>query len=641
MALAQLLSQPFVWGPGGKAMTLEDIQRQRALADALRSQAGDTSPVGHWTQGAARVVNALGGVLADRRANSAATANAETNKGLIANLLSGGASSQPAAPTSQTAADFGGADPGRFASSFAPNGNVLRDGIIETANAIGADPLDLATAISYETAGTFNPLKKGPTTQWGQHEGLIQFGQPQQRKFGVDLSSAESAMRSQLGADGAIAKYFQSSGFKPGMSGLDLYSTINAGAPGRYSASDANNGGAPGDVRDKWENQMGGHRQKALALMGDPAQGGGAQAALERMAIGETIPTPQAPVQLAQTQLPEMAGYATDASPQGLFPPAPTQSAPPAANGLGISPAILEALSSPVADDNTRRLAGLLLQRQFDQETQTRDRQAARDNWLFQQQYEEAAQGRDPLRKAQIQKLQREAANGDESFFGNPVAIQDKNGDISYGQIGNRGTFKPIQLGEGQTFAPPTKTIDAVTENLLMDQAGNVIARIPKNLAAAEEQKVAGKSRGETQSELSSLSSKMPGLYGVVDRLQELAKTATYTRAGKFLDAAGRELGMEPREGAVARAEYTAIVDNQILPLLRDTFGAQFTAEEGQRLARTLGDPDKSPTEKSALLRAFIEQKERDIQAMQNRLGGAARDGGKRLRFNPQTGELE
>ena len=52
------------------------------------------------------------------------------------------------------------------------------------------------------------------------------------------------------------------------MSGLDLYSTINAGAPGRYSASDANNGGAPGDVRDKWENQMGAHRAKALALLG-------------------------------------------------------------------------------------------------------------------------------------------------------------------------------------------------------------------------------------------------------------------------------------------------------------------------------------------------------------------------------------
>jgi len=49
---------------------------------------------------------------------------------------------------------------------------------------------------------------------------------------------------------------------------LDIYSAINAGSVGRYNASDANNGGAPGTVKDKVEKQMGGHRQKALALLG-------------------------------------------------------------------------------------------------------------------------------------------------------------------------------------------------------------------------------------------------------------------------------------------------------------------------------------------------------------------------------------
>lgn len=153
------------------------------------------------------------------------------------------------------------------ARNYAPSGE-MGSLIVETARAIGADPLDLATAISYETAGTFDPMKKGPTTQWGQHIGLIQFGGPQREQHGVDLSSPEAALRSQLGADGAIAKYFRSSGFKPGMSGLDLYSTINAGAPGRYKASDANNGGAPGSVADKWNNQMNDHRKKAAALLG-------------------------------------------------------------------------------------------------------------------------------------------------------------------------------------------------------------------------------------------------------------------------------------------------------------------------------------------------------------------------------------
>jgi hypothetical protein len=49
---------------------------------------------------------------------------------------------------------------------------------------------------------------------------------------------------------------------------LDVYSAINAGRVGRYNASDANNGGAPGTVRDKVNSQMAGHRKKAEALLG-------------------------------------------------------------------------------------------------------------------------------------------------------------------------------------------------------------------------------------------------------------------------------------------------------------------------------------------------------------------------------------
>lgn len=141
----------------------------------------------------------------------------------------------------------------------------LRQGIIETANALGMDPTVLATIISYETAGTFDPSKKGPTTQWGQHRGLIQFGEPQAKQYGVDWNDP---LGSQLGPNGAIVKYFKASGWKPGMSELDAYSVVNAGAPGRYNASDANNGGAAGTVRDKVETQFGGHREKAYALLG-------------------------------------------------------------------------------------------------------------------------------------------------------------------------------------------------------------------------------------------------------------------------------------------------------------------------------------------------------------------------------------
>ena len=139
-------------------------------------------------------------------------------------------------------------------------------GILDTANSLEMDPVDLATIISYETAGTFDPVKRGPVTQYGQHQGLIQFGEPQAAQYGVDWANP---VESQLGSEGAIADYFRDNGWQPGMGLMDAYSIVNAGAPGRYGASDANNGGAPGTVADKVNNQMAGHRANAEALFGD------------------------------------------------------------------------------------------------------------------------------------------------------------------------------------------------------------------------------------------------------------------------------------------------------------------------------------------------------------------------------------
>lgn len=134
-------------------------------------------------------------------------------------------------------------------------------GIIDTANALGVSPMDLATVISYETAGTFDALKRGPTTQWGQHRGLIQFGEPQAEKYGVNW---DDPIDSQLGPNGAVAKYLLDAGVKPGHGILDIYSAINAGYVGRYSLTDENNGGAPGTVRDKVNRmQRDGHLQNA------------------------------------------------------------------------------------------------------------------------------------------------------------------------------------------------------------------------------------------------------------------------------------------------------------------------------------------------------------------------------------------
>jgi hypothetical protein len=117
----------------------------------------------------------------------------------------------------------------------------------------------LLTVIGYDTGGTYDQAIRGGKND--RHIGLIQFGDNEQAMYGArqDQSVGEQMQ--------AVVKYLKHRGFQPGMGLLDLYSTINAGRPGLYNRSDTAAGGAPGTVLDKVNNQMAGHRRKALALL--------------------------------------------------------------------------------------------------------------------------------------------------------------------------------------------------------------------------------------------------------------------------------------------------------------------------------------------------------------------------------------
>lgn len=260
----------------------------------------------------------------------------------------------------------------------------------------------------------------------------------------------------------------------------------------------------------------------------------------------------------------------------------------------------------------------------------------------------------DPMYQAQLAKLQADIANGgqgNETFFGNIVPMQDAEGNVVLGQASNQGNWQPLQGAEGFSPAPTTKQIDTGTEIITTDVYGNELYRTPKqNRQAAYETGfggVEGKTDAENVALAESVQSKMPGLRSVIDELTALADTATYTQSGQVMDAVKRELGLPVGQGAIDRASYIAIVDNQVLPLLKDTFGAAFTVAEGQSLRATLGDPNKSPQEKKAILDAFIQQKERDVAAMQRKAPGGAVDQGTNAPapvvrvFNPATGRLE
>ncbi len=129
------------------------------------------------------------------------------------------------------------------------------------AEKMGVSAKDLLTVMSYETGGTLDPWMAGPTTQWGQHRGLIQWGEPQAAKYGVN---GDSSITAQVEAAG---KYLADAGVKTGDGLLQIYAAINAGDATRIHASDAGNGAAPGTVLDKVNHQMGGHQARADGLL--------------------------------------------------------------------------------------------------------------------------------------------------------------------------------------------------------------------------------------------------------------------------------------------------------------------------------------------------------------------------------------
>lgn len=185
-------------------------------------------------------------------------------------------------------------------------------------------------------------------------------------------------------------------------------------------------------------------------------------------------------------------------------------------------------------------------------------------------------------------------------------------------------------LEKGQRVSPEGKIVSAegslkaLLERAEAQEAGKLEAKLELEPSVAEAVAVAkevGKEKGIAEAELNSRVASFPNLEVVVNELSDLGKIATFTLAGQVRDAARRQAGLEVGSGAIARKEYMSKVDNEILPLLRQTFGAQFTEREGQSLKATLGDPDASPAEKDAVLKSFIATKAAQIETLKRQTG--------------------
>jgi hypothetical protein len=130
--------------------------------------------------------------------------------------------------------------------------------IARAARDLGVPAVDLATVISYETGGKFSPSLRGGSGR--KHLGLIQFGPRECARYGVHAGQTFDQQMV------AVVRYLKDRGLKPGMGITDLYSTINAGSPGHFRASD----GGGRTVKTHVRRMLAGHhRQLAMAMVSE------------------------------------------------------------------------------------------------------------------------------------------------------------------------------------------------------------------------------------------------------------------------------------------------------------------------------------------------------------------------------------
>lgn len=128
--------------------------------------------------------------------------------------------------------------------------------LVTASQQFGLDPLDVATIISYETKGKFDPNIRGGKNN--EHVGLIQFSDENQIKYGIKPGMS---IKDQVPA---VMQYLRDRGARPGDDITTLYRIINGGnrnAP--LSASDGN-----GTIGSHVQKMLAEHRGNASRFLG-------------------------------------------------------------------------------------------------------------------------------------------------------------------------------------------------------------------------------------------------------------------------------------------------------------------------------------------------------------------------------------
>jgi hypothetical protein len=194
---------------------------------------------------------------------------------------------------------------------------------------------------------------------------------------------------------------------------------------------------------------------------------------------------------------------------------------------------------------------------------------------------------------------------------------------VALGTVARAGESASERLARDPELA--RRVVELEQQTAAAKESGKLesqLAQLPDIRASIQTAEASAKSRGESLSDLNRAKAALPGLKEVVNQLIGLADVATYTLAGRAFDVVTKEFGFGATDGSTARAKMESLVNNQVLPLLRETFGAAFTREEGVELRKTMLDINASPAQKKEILNVFYDQKMRSLETTSREIDG-------------------
>ncbi|MBY3295755.1 lytic murein transglycosylase [Rhizobium laguerreae] len=216
---------------------------------------------------------------------------------------------------------------------------------------------------------------------------------------------------------------------------------------------------------------------------------------------------------------------------------------------------------------------------------------------------------------------------GGEKFYGSTVPYYDKDGNLRYRQLGDKGGGKDLDFGPGSTAAPTTRTVDTGTELITLGPGGQEVKRTTKENYEAAKDTAQGSTEGKAAGEaVSSLPADLMQADQTIKNIDELLTSKGLNSIVGSVDQfrPSWTMGADGRDALTRLKQLQGGAFLQAYGLLKG--GGQITEVEGGKAQDAMARMDRSLDEPHfrAALKDFRDAVEQGVAKMKERAKVAA-----------------